>query len=80
MNITFSETEININQGIVNLTNELSIIPKEIFVQHFLRYVSQLIKQAKEKGIAGKCIRITEILKKLIIENEINEIMLMKNN
>ena len=29
----------------------------------FLRYICQLIKQAREKEVSEKCIRITEILK-----------------
>ena len=34
-----------------NLTNNLSIIPKEIFMPHFLENVKQLIKQAKENKV-----------------------------
>ena len=49
-----------INETIIN-------IPKEILLTHFLRHVCQLIKQAKEKEISEKCIRITKTLKDVII-------------
>ena len=74
MNIISSDTEININECIINLTNKLSAIPKEKLLSHFLRYVnSLLIKQAKEKRMTEKCIRITEMIKNVMVEKEINE-------
>ena len=38
-------------ERIINITNNLSIISKEIFLSYFLRYVSLLLKQAKEKSV-----------------------------
>ena len=38
-------------ETMANLTNNLSIIPKEIFMPHFLENVKQLIKQAKENKV-----------------------------
>ena len=73
MNIISSETEININECIVNWTNELSIIPKEILLPPFLRYVSLLTKQAKEKRITKRYIKITEMLKNVMVRREIHE-------
>ena len=35
--------------------------------------VKQLIKQAKEKEVPGKCITLTEILKDVMIKKEIDE-------
>ena len=49
MNIISFDTEININKRIINITRELSTVPKDILLTHFLGCVSQLIKQAKEK-------------------------------
>ena len=63
-------TEININKRIANMTKELSIIPREILLPHFLGYVNQLIKQAKEKRITEKSIKIVEMFKNVIIEKE----------
>ena len=60
-------------EKIADITKESFIIPKEIPLPYFLRYVCQLIKQAKEKKVSKKCIKITEILKDVIIKKETDE-------
>ena len=47
---------------IEKINEATAIILKEILLPHFLRHVCHLIKQAKEKGVSEKCIRITKIL------------------
>ena len=56
-----------------NLTSKLSVVPKVILLPHFLENVKQLIKKAKEKKFSEKCIRITKLLKDVIIKKEIDE-------
>ena len=52
-------------------TNETTaIIPKEVRLPYFSRYVFQLINQAREKKVFEKCIRITNILKDLIMKKK----------
>ena len=60
-------------ENIANLTNKLSIILKEILLLHFLESVKQLIKKAKEKEAPEKCIRVTKILKDVIIKKEVEK-------
>ena len=44
----------------------------KIPLPYILRYVCQLINQAKEKRVSEKCIKITEILKNVMIKKEID--------
>ena len=44
----------------------------KIPLPYILRYVCQLINQAKEKKVFEKCIKITEILKNVMIKKEID--------
>ena len=39
---------------------------------YILRYVCQLTNQAKEKKVSEKCVKITEILKNVMIKKEID--------
>ena len=49
------------------------IVQIKYFYHIFLRHVFQLIKQAKEKEISVKCIKITKILEAVIIKKEMDE-------
>ena len=49
------------------MNETIAIIPKETLLTYFLRYVCQLINQAKEIKVSVKCIKITEIFKAIMI-------------
>ena len=49
------------------------MISNEILLPDFLENVKQLIKQAKEKEVSEKCIRVTEILKDVMKKIEIDK-------
>ena len=44
-----------------------------MLLPHFLENVKQLIKQAKEKKVSKKCMKVTETFKDVIIKKEIDE-------
>ena len=48
-------------------------ISKEILLPYFLRHVCQLIKQAKEKKVSEKYVRIIKIFKDVIMKKEMDE-------
>ena len=55
---------------IEKINKAIAIIPKEIVLPYLLKYVCQLIKQAKEKEVSEKFIRITETLKDVVMKKK----------
>ena len=55
---------------IEKINKTIAIIPKEIVLPYLLKYVCQLIKQAKEKEVSEKFIRITETLKDVVMKKK----------
>ena len=61
-------TKKELKELVIEKTNE-AIFRKETILPYFLRYVWQLMNQAKDKKVSEKCIRITEILKDVMIKS-----------